>query len=99
MTLLARTDAGDKGYSGLSMFLAGKPRGYGDEPFPAPGMSGGEIPVLGYRGRKEYEIAFNDYAVPADGLLGGMPGQGFKQLMQIFEGARVQTPARAVGVA
>jgi (2S)-methylsuccinyl-CoA dehydrogenase len=99
MTLLARTDAVDRGHAGLSMFLAGKPRGTPDAPFPAPGMSGGEIPVLGYRGMKEYEIAFSDFAVPADGLLGGVPGQGFKQLMQTFEGARVQTAARAVGVA
>ena len=99
MTVLARTSATDKGYGGLSLLLAGKPRGNKDEPFPAPGMSGGEIAVLGYRGMKEYEIAFNDFAVPADGLLGGVPGQGFKQLMQTFEGARVQTAARAVGVA
>ena len=99
MTVLARTSATEKGYGGLSLLLAGKPRGTGSEPFPAPGMSGGEIKVLGYRGMKEYEIAFNDFAVPADGLLGGAPGQGFKQLMQTFEGARVQTAARAVGVA
>ena len=99
MTVLARTSATDKGYGGLSLLLAGKPRGTGSEPFPAPGMSGGEIKVLGYRGMKEYEIAFNDFAVPADGLLGGVPGQGFKQLMQTFEGARVQTAARATGVA
>jgi (2S)-methylsuccinyl-CoA dehydrogenase len=97
MTLMART--GDKGYAGLSMFLAPKPRGSDAEPFPAQGMSGGEIPVLGYRGMKEYEIAFEGFAVPADGLLGGVEGQGFKQLMQTFEGARVQTAARAVGVA
>ena len=99
MTVLARTSATDKGYGGLSLLLAGKPRGSEDEPFPAPGMSGGEIKVLGYRGMKEYESAFNDFAVPADGLLGAVPGQGFKQLMQTFEGARVQTAARAIGVA
>ena len=99
MTVLARTSSTDKGYGGLSLLLAGKPRGTAGNPFPAPGMSGGEIKVLGYRGMKEYEIAFNDFAVPADGLLGGAPGQGFKQLMQTFEGARVQTAARAVGVA
>ncbi|WP_205964249.1 acyl-CoA dehydrogenase family protein [Ramlibacter agri] len=97
MTVLART--GDKGYAGLSMFLAPKPRGNDAQPFPAEGMSGGEIQVLGYRGMKEYEIAFEGFAVPADGLLGGVEGQGFKQLMQTFEGARVQTAARAVGVA
>ena len=99
MTVLVRTDATNKGYGGLSMLLAPKPRGTRGDPFPAPGMSGGEIPVLGYRGMREYEVAFNGFEVPADGLLGGQPGQGFKQLMQTFEGARVQTAARAVGVA
>ncbi len=99
MTLLARTDAGARGYRGLSMFLAEKPRGSERDPFPAPGMRGSEIPVLGYRGMKEYEVAFDGFAVPAEGLLGGVEGQGFKQLMATFESARVQTAARAVGVA
>jgi (2S)-methylsuccinyl-CoA dehydrogenase len=99
MTLLARTGSTADGYAGLSMFLAAKPRGTRETPFPAPGMDGGEIPVLAYRGMKEYEIAFSDFVVPADGLLGGLQGPGFKQLMQTFEGARVQTAARAVGVA
>jgi len=99
MTLLARTDATAPGYRGLSMFLAEKPRGTAGEPFPAPGMSGGEIPVLGYRGMKEYEIAFDGFEVPAGALLGGAEGEGFKQLMATFESARIQTAARAVGVA
>ncbi len=99
MTLLARTDANETGYRGLSMFLAEKPRGTDDEPFPAKGMSGGEIEVLGYRGMKEYEIRFEDFEVKAENLLGGIEGQGFKQLMQTFEAARIQTAARAVGVA
>jgi (2S)-methylsuccinyl-CoA dehydrogenase len=99
MTLLARTDRSRPGYRGLSMFLVPKPRGTDEAPFPAPGMSGGEIHVLGYRGMKEYEIAFDGYEVPADALLGGVEGQGFKQLMQTFESARIQTAARAVGVA
>jgi len=99
MTLLARTDPREEGYKGLSMFLAEKPRGSDAEPFPAPGMSGGEIRVLGYRGMKEYEIAFDGFEVPAENLLGGVEGQGFKQLMATFESARVQTAARAVGVA
>jgi (2S)-methylsuccinyl-CoA dehydrogenase len=99
MTLLARTGAPDSGYRGLSMFLAPKARGDDANPFPAEGMSGTEIPVLGYRGMKEYEIAFDGFAVPADCLLGGVEGQGFKQLMATFESARVQTAARAVGVA
>jgi (2S)-methylsuccinyl-CoA dehydrogenase len=99
MTLLARTGSPDSGYRGLSMFLAPKPRGDDANPFPADGMSGTEIPVLGYRGMKEYEIGFDGFAVPADALLGGVEGEGFKQLMATFESARVQTAARAVGVA
>jgi (2S)-methylsuccinyl-CoA dehydrogenase len=99
MTLLARTDPSEPGYRGLSMFLAPKPRGTDADPFPAPGMSGGEIEVLGYRGMKEYEIAFDGFEVAHENLLGGVPGQGFKQLMQTFEAARIQTAARALGVA
>src|SRR6201995_4117602 len=99
MTLLARTDPNEKGYRGLSMFLAEKPRGTDADPFPASGMSGGEIEVLGYRGMKEYEIAFDGFRLPANALLGGVEGQGFKQLMETFESARIQTAARAVGVA
>jgi (2S)-methylsuccinyl-CoA dehydrogenase len=99
MTLLVRTDPEEPGYKGLSMFIAEKPRGTTDEPFPAEGMRGGEIKVLGYRGMKEYEIAFDGFAVPAAGLLGGVEGEGFKQLMATFESARIQTAARAVGVA
>ena len=99
MTLLARTDAKESGYKGLSMFLAEKPRGTEADPFPAPGMTGGEIEVLGYRGMKEYELGFDSFTVPAANLLGGIEGQGFKQLMATFESARVQTAARAVGVA
>jgi (2S)-methylsuccinyl-CoA dehydrogenase len=99
MTVLARTDPETTDYRGLSMFLAPKPRGTDADPFPADGMTGGEIEVLGYRGMKEYEIAFDGFSVPADGLLGGIEGQGFKQLMQTFESARIQTAARAVGVA
>src|ERR1700733_632951 len=99
MTLLARTGSPDSGYRGLSMFLAAKPRGSDADPFPADGMSGTEIPVLGYRGMKEYEIGFDGFAVPQEALLGGVEGEGFKQLMATFESARVQTAARAVGVA
>tara|TARA_R110000787_G_scaffold16622_78_gene52246 strand:+ start:15568 stop:17241 length:1674 start_codon:yes stop_codon:yes gene_type:complete len=99
MTLLARTDPDQPGYKGLSMFLAEKPRGTADNPFPADGMTGGEIEVLGYRGMKEYELGFDGFDVPAGQLLGGEEGQGFKQLMATFESARIQTAARAVGVA
>ena len=99
MTLLARTDPNEKGYKGLSMFLAEKKRGDDDDMFPSKGMSGGEIEVLGYRGMKEYEIAFDDFKVNGSNLLGGEEGKGFKQLMETFESARIQTAARAVGVA
>jgi (2S)-methylsuccinyl-CoA dehydrogenase len=99
MTLLVRTDPASSDHRGLSMFLAPKPRGSEADPFPAPGMSGGEIGVLGYRGMKEYEIGFDGFRVPAANLLGGIEGQGFRQLMQTFESARIQTAARAVGVA
>jgi (2S)-methylsuccinyl-CoA dehydrogenase len=99
MTLLVRTNPDAAGYKGLSMFLAEKPRGTPSQPFPAPGMSGGEIKVMGYRGMKEYEIAFDGFRVPHANLLGGEEGQGFKQLMQTFESARIQTAARAIGVA
>ena len=99
MTLLARTDPNEPGYKGLSMFIAEKPRGSDRDPFPAKGMSGSEIEVLGYRGMKEYEIRFEDFEVKAANLLGETEGQGFKQLMQTFESARIQTAARALGVA
>jgi (2S)-methylsuccinyl-CoA dehydrogenase len=99
MTLLVRTNPEEKGYKGLSMLLAEKPRGSDADPFPAQGMKGGEIEVLGYRGMKEYDISFDAFEVSADQLLGGTEGQGFKQLMNTFEAARIQTAARAVGVA
>ncbi len=99
MTLLVRTNASEPGYRGLSMLLAEKPRGSDADPFPAPGMSGTEIEVIGYRGMKEYEIAFDGFEVAADAVLGGIEGNGFKQLMQTFESARIQTAARAIGVA
>jgi (2S)-methylsuccinyl-CoA dehydrogenase len=99
MTLLVRTNPDAPGYKGLSMFLASKPRGTQAQPFPVQGMKGGEIGVLGYRGMKEYELGFDGFEVPHANLLGGDEGQGFKQLMVTFESARIQTAARAIGVA
>ena len=99
MTLLVRTEPGSTDHNGLSMFLAPKLRGTAMDPFPTPGMRGSEIPVLGYRGMKEYDLAFDGMAVGDEALLGGVRGQGFRQLMQTFEAARIQTAARAVGVA
>ena len=98
MTMLVRTNDAP-GYRGLSMLLAEKPRGDDANPFPAEGMTGGEIAVLGYRGMKEFELGFDNFEVKAENLLGGVEGQGFKQLMVTFESARIQTAARAIGVA
>ncbi|KCV82170.1 acyl-CoA dehydrogenase domain-containing protein [Actibacterium atlanticum] len=99
MTLLARTDPDSTDHRGLSMFIAEKTPGTDENPFPTDGMTGGEIEVLGYRGMKEYELAFDGFKVKGENLLGGVEGQGFKQLMKTFEAARIQTAARAVGVA
>jgi len=99
MTLLARTDPNTTDYKGLSMFLAEKEPGTDEHPFPTEGMTGGEIEVLGYRGMKEYELGFDDFHVKGENLLGGEEGKGFKQLMETFESARIQTAARAIGVA
>jgi (2S)-methylsuccinyl-CoA dehydrogenase len=99
MTVLARTIEGTTDYRGLSMFLAEKTPGTDAQPFVDPGLSGGEIEVLGYRGMKEYTVNFDGFRVKGANLLGQVEGQGFKQLMQTFESARIQTAARAVGVA
>ena len=99
MTILVRTNPDEWGYGGISVLLAPNPRGSVGNLFPAYGMTGTEIKVLGYRGMKEYEIAFSDFAVPANSLLGGVEGQGFKQLMGSMETARIQTAARSLGVA
>ena len=99
MTMMVRTNSDEKGYKGLSIILAEKERGTDENPFPTEGISGGEIEVLGYRGMKEYEIAFDNFKVKTENLLGTKEGKGFKQLMETFESARIQTAARAVGVA
>ena len=99
MTVLARTEPGSADHRGLSMFLAQKTPGTDEAPFPDEGITGGEIEVLGYRGMKEYELGLDGFRVAGDGLLGDEEGQGFKQLMRTFESARIQTAARAVGVA
>jgi (2S)-methylsuccinyl-CoA dehydrogenase len=99
MTLLARSDRNKGGYKGLSMFLAPKSPGEDNDDFPDQGIKGGEIEVLGYRGMKEYEVSFDDFRVDKKNLLGGEEGKGFTQLMETFESARIQTAARAIGVA
>ena len=99
MAIMARSDAATTDHTGLSIFIVEKARGSDEHPFPVKGMSGSEIGVLGYRGMKEYEIRFEGFFVPSDALLGGIEGRGFRQLMQTFESARIQTAARAIGVA
>ncbi len=99
MVLMARTGSKEEGYKGLSMFLVEKPQGVDNDFFPLEGIKGGEIETLGYRGMKEFDIAFDNLNIPTSTLLGQQEGQGFKQLMQTFESARIQTAARATGVA
>ena len=99
MAVLARTDPDSSDYRGLSMFLAAKTPGSDEKPFVDDGISGGEIKVLGYRGMKEYTVNFDGFRINDESLLGGAEGQGFKQLMRTFESARIQTAARAIGVA
>jgi (2S)-methylsuccinyl-CoA dehydrogenase len=98
MTVLCRTDPNTSGHGGLSMLLAAKTRRQEGLDFPDQGLHGDEIEVLGYRGMKEYALSFDGFKVVEEGLLGGAEGQGFKQLMRTFEGARIQTAARAIGV-
>lgn len=97
LTVLARTNPDSSlRHKGLSMFLVEKEPG---DDFDPPRLSGGPIPTIGYKGMKSYSLAFDDYEVPADSLLGGVEGRGFYQLMATYEYARIQTAARAVGVA
>ncbi len=96
LTVLTRTEE-DKSlrHKGLSILLAEKP---GDS-WAEPTLTGGPIPSIGYRGLKSYSVFFDGHAVPDENLVGLERGKGFKQLMSTFEIARIQTAARAVGVA
>jgi len=110
LMLLARTDPDrSKSHRGLSMFIVPKPRGDGhgfdftQDPRPdAPigRMEGRPIDTIGYRGMHSYEIAFDNWWVEADNLIGGPDGlgKGFYFQMEGFENGRLQTAARAIGV-
>ncbi|MGQ0831266.1 MAG: acyl-CoA dehydrogenase family protein [Microthrixaceae bacterium] len=113
LMLLARTDPDrSKTHRGLSMFVVPKARGEGhgfvlDQAAGADGgapgggrMEGRPIDTIGYRGMHSYEIAFEDWFVADDNLVGGPEGlgQGFYLQMAGFENGRLQTAARAVGV-
>lgn len=97
LCVLARTDQDySKRHKGLSLFLVEKEPG---EEFAPPGLSGEYIPTIGYYGMRSYSLSFEEMRVPAASLIGGEPNQGFYQLMATYESARIQTAARAVGVA
>jgi (2S)-methylsuccinyl-CoA dehydrogenase len=70
----------------------------GDD-FHPPQLAGSPIPTIGYKGMKSYSLGFDGYTCPKENLLGGVEGKGFYQLMPTYEYARIQTAARAVGVA
>lgn len=93
---LVRTDPDAPKHKGLSLLLVEKEPG---DDFVPPRLSGSPIPTIGYKGMNSYNVAFDGYRVPAENLLGGVEGRGFYQLMSTYEIARIQTAARAVGVA
>ncbi len=105
LMLLARTDPDrTKSHRGLSLFVVPKPRGegHGFEFTDERGgkMEGRAIDTIGYRGMHSYEIAFDDWFVSSENLVGGEDGlgRGFYLQMAGFENGRLQTAARAVGV-
>ena len=105
LMLLARTDPDrSKGHRGLSLFVVPKERGDGHGfvlTQPEGGrLEGRPIDTIGYRGMHSYELAFENWYVPGDNLIGGEAGQGqgFYLQMAGFENGRLQTAARAVGV-
>lgn len=105
LMLLARTDPDrSKAHRGLSLFVVDKPVGDGTG-FAFTQESGGKmegrpIDTLGYRGMHSYEIAFDNWFVPAENLVGGPEGEGrgFYLQMAGFENGRIQTAARAIGL-
>ena len=106
LLVLARTDPDlSKGHRGLSLFLVEKPRFDGHEfswTSPRGGtLTGRAIPTIGYRGMHSFEVFFEDVLVPDDALIGGEGGlgKGFYFQMAGFSGGRIQTAARALGVA
>jgi len=104
LMVLARTEPGTADHKGLSVFIVEKPRGdgHGFEHVQDGGgkMTGRAIDTLGYRGMHSYEVALEDWFVPAENLIGEEAGRGrgFYYQMQGFENGRLQTAARAVGV-
>jgi (2S)-methylsuccinyl-CoA dehydrogenase len=104
LMLLARTDPDrSRGHRGLSVLMVEKPRADGHAfAFDSGGgkMEGRAIDTIGYRGMHSYEVAFDNWFVPAENLIGGEAGlgRGFYLQMEGFENGRLQTAARAVGL-
>jgi (2S)-methylsuccinyl-CoA dehydrogenase len=112
LMLLARTDPDrSQAHRGLSLFIVPKPEGDGhgfrftqDAASAGEGrvgkMEGRPIDTIGYRGMHSYEIALEDWWVPAANLIGEDEGsgRGFYFQMEGFENGRLQTAARAIGV-
>tara|TARA_B100000131_G_scaffold90713_1_gene87480 strand:- start:7730 stop:8896 length:1167 start_codon:yes stop_codon:yes gene_type:complete len=97
LTVLARTDPDtSKRHKGLSIFLVEKEPG---DDIIHPNIKGEPIPTVGYHGMRSYNLALEDVFVPEENLIGGEENKGFYQLMATYESARLQTAARAVGVA
>ena len=97
LIVLARTDPdASKRHKGLSIFFVDKESG---EKIDHPNIKGEPIPTVGYHGMRSYNLAFEDTFVPEENLLSGAENKGFYQLMASYEVARLQTAARAVGVA
>ena len=92
MLLLAKTDKNAKPvYAGMSAFIAEKGE---------PGLTvSRDIDKLGYKSLETCELLFEDFRVPAENLIGGREGEGFKQVMTGLESERINVAARGLGVA
>ncbi|WP_067901538.1 acyl-CoA dehydrogenase family protein [Nocardia vaccinii] len=97
VAVLVRTDEGrERPHENLTTFLIEKPTGLGTV---APGLTiPGKIHKMGYKGIDTTELLLDDYVAPADTVLGGQPGRGFKQMMDGVEVGRVNVAARACGI-
>lgn len=90
IALLCKTDPqAQPRHAGISIVLATH----------GPGLTvSRDLPKLGYKGVESCELAFDDYRIPAEAILGGEPGHGFAQMMKGLETGRIQVAARALGV-
>lgn len=96
ISLFCRTNKEHGKHGGISLLMVPKPRG---EQFVPPKLTGSRIETIGYHGMHSYMLFFDGYEVPQENLLGGGEGQGFKQLMTIYELARMQFAFRCIGLA